>query len=586
MPSPLVIQPPPARPAYFDGMVLTQKDLSDQQAYLNGQRQIWAAGLRTTGVIAGLDVAAQGRTVVIAPGQAITPTGLEVLVSTQKILPTPSDGAGLMDLFVGVDLEGAEPTDISLTEGDTRTDTVLQFSFLPRGSSVPTDMVFLTAAEIAEDGSVTSLDPTSRVYSGAGAGAVNFFSPLQSAPVAAFTSQSGVGPNGLQNQLNIEALEVRFSGIVDVAGGWRARPPGVHSLRVAQLDFLAPILTEIAPPGAVSRATIAHFEGETDNGTPLGVLDIDDEGQVWIGDQPQTSRNPGLTLTGDLYIEADRQLNFSGTGKVTWRDATAPGDCVMSFGNGVVDLVSTAGVEFRTGENANIPATPNPNPASLSLQQVHRTHGPSGPFDTDCVGIGVSSPMCRLSVNGAVQSLSGGFELSNGYVQTTAANSTSIMVGTIIDWWRADDSMEVPDGYMICNGQTVHNVPPHNPLYGAQLPDLNGIYMVGAGQASDIGRLISTVSHVHELQAVTPHTHPIDHIHTFSGNTEETSSSGNSYDKDDHCADINHTHSFSFQSQQPSPSDSNTNQSAPRVWTQTADARPENVRLLKLIRVR
>lgn len=77
-----------------------------------------------------------------------------------------------------------------------------------------------------------------------------------------------------------------------------------------------------------------------------------------------------------------------------------------------------------------------------------------------------------------------------------------VPVGAVIDWWRADSSTAIPDGYLICNGQTVND--PDSPLDGKALPNLNNRFVRGTTSANAIGITGGADSHTHSIN----HNHP------------------------------------------------------------------------------
>ena len=52
---------------------------------------------------------------------------------------------------------------------------------------------------------------------------------------------------------------------------------------------------------------------------------------------------------------------------------------------------------------------------------------------------------------------------------------TSLPVGTVVAWVRDMAEVELPDGWLECNGQMVTDR--QSPLFGQVVPDLNGRYL-------------------------------------------------------------------------------------------------------------
>lgn len=85
-----------------------------------------------------------------------------------------------------------------------------------------------------------------------------------------------------------------------------------------------------------------------------------------------------------------------------------------------------------------------------------------------------------------------------------------VPIGAVIDWWRADASVSVPDGYLICNGQTVNDA--QSPLNGKVLPDLTDKFVRGVTDPtySGFGNVGGSDSHDHDIT----HDHPAITVNT------------------------------------------------------------------------
>ncbi len=100
------------------------------------------------------------------------------------------------------------------------------------------------------------------------------------------------------------------------------------------------------------------------------------------------------------------------------------------------------------------------------------------------VGVGTVSPGEKLSVEGIIESKSGGFKFPDGTIQTTAGGDgaggmsgafDTLPLGTILAWHRdINGNPELPDGWVECNGQLVDD--PLSPFHQLPniVPDLNG----------------------------------------------------------------------------------------------------------------
>jgi microcystin-dependent protein len=113
--------------------------------------------------------------------------------------------------------------------------------------------------------------------------------------------------------------------------------------------------------------------------------------------------------------------------------------------------------------------------ASTSQQSVLFVESGSGN-----VGVGTPSPGSRLSVNGLIETLSGGIKFPDGTIQTTAGGEggpsqaafDTLPLGTILAWHRDfSGTPELPEGWVQCDGQPLDD--PLSPYHGLVIPDLN-----------------------------------------------------------------------------------------------------------------
>ena len=75
--------------------------------------------------------------------------------------------------------------------------------------------------------------------------------------------------------------------------------------------------------------------------------------------------------------------------------------------------------------------------------------------------------------------------LSTPYAVRAHHADNGVPIGTVMDWWRPDNTFEVPGGFKICNGQTI--VDPGGPFDGVVLPDLVDKLVKGVGDPDVIG---------------------------------------------------------------------------------------------------
>ncbi|NOZ87435.1 MAG: hypothetical protein GXP49_14420 [Deltaproteobacteria bacterium] len=61
-----------------------------------------------------------------------------------------------------------------------------------------------------------------------------------------------------------------------------------------------------------------------------------------------------------------------------------------------------------------------------------------------------------------------------------------VPIGTIINWWRPDDTVDIPEGYQICDGSEITD--DRSPFKGSTVPNLVGRFIRGVGSPSEIGQ--------------------------------------------------------------------------------------------------
>jgi len=115
------------------------------------------------------------------------------------------------------------------------------------------------------------------------------------------------------------------------------------------------------------------------------------------------------------------------------------------------------------------------------------------------VGIGTTNPpAAKLQIVG--EPGTDGIVFPDNTLQTTAAGgSASVPIGTIIDWWRPDDSFPFPDGYLSCDGSVIND--PDSLFNGLTLPDLRGRFIMGASHPMFFGQIGGQYEHSHRIAA-------------------------------------------------------------------------------------
>ena len=144
-------------------------------------------------------------------------------------------------------------------------------------------------------------------------------------------------------------------------------------------------------------------------------------------------------------------------------------------------------------------------------------------------------------------------------------------LGSIIDWYRFDAAIPVPEGFVIADGSVVADA--QSPLFGRNTPNLSGRFVRGVTSLAEIGTSGGTDSH--DLT----HNHNFSHTHTTLQNTSSwwwVPSNGGPFQ----CP----KHTITYQTGQPIGEPIAGNRTSNELGQ--IDNKPAFVGLLKLVRVR
>ncbi|MCP4566884.1 MAG: hypothetical protein GY841_04805 [FCB group bacterium] len=125
----------------------------------------------------------------------------------------------------------------------------------------------------------------------------------------------------------------------------------------------------------------------------------------------------------------------------------------------------------------------------------------------------------------------------DGQIDENAVAVLSVPVGAIIDWWRPDNSLPLPDNFQICDGSLVDDI--ESPLNGHTLPDLTQLFVKGITDVNDIGVTGGSVDHQHTIDNP-EHDHDVVVDHDHPNMEISLSSSGNH----SHSISMNHAHGY------------------------------------------
>ncbi|RYF89609.1 MAG: hypothetical protein EON95_18460, partial [Caulobacteraceae bacterium] len=206
----------PRRPNYFDGQELGAADFLAQREHLDRLRHLYNSGLHTWGIAQGLEVTAgsDNRSVIIAPGMAIQPSGQEILVDTAMALATPALGGQPVNLFLLATPTRTDLSQASLASGYKRRAFVATPSFAVAGQTVDDQAVFLGTVMLADSGEIAQIDLIARRICGYQLGRLDFQGPQTSAIGARIELEMTAG----EPALSWVAPAVTFDGAMELAG--------------------------------------------------------------------------------------------------------------------------------------------------------------------------------------------------------------------------------------------------------------------------------------------------------------------------------------------------------------------------------
>ncbi|MBI1407391.1 MAG: hypothetical protein GC145_14865 [Caulobacter sp.] len=539
----------PRRPNYFDGQDLGTADFLAERDHLDGLRRLYNAGLHTWGIAQGLGVVAGGdqRSVIIAPGLAIQPSGQEILLTEPTTLTTPNLGGQTVNLFIISQARRTHPSQASLASGFTRLEHVAMPFFAAAGASVDDQAVFLAAVVLTASGELSGINPGPRRPCGFEVGAVDFKGPDDEVVKASLALEV----DDQVTRLSLLADAVEVSGALEIAGGLTIGEQPLQSPR-AILDVQS------------GHANLLQLKSTA--GQPL--MTIDQTGRTSIGPSPP-SATARLSVAGDIRLDAGRALRFEGAGAL---QSGSSGHAISlggaSTGGGLMVFSEVGQIDLYAG------ATPQSQIPTLRVAVSGN------------VGIGVPDPGQALVVDGSVQSLSGGFIFGNSPAQTATAPSATIQVGSIVEWWSANGALTLPAEFEICDGRAITD--PLSPLHGQNTPNLVGRYIRGTSDYAEIGQTGGAATHQHQIDTTPAHTHSINHQHPdISRQTNSDQMSGDGLTTDNKCSNTDHDHSITIGLSVPSTSESQANNSTlPAFDTAGASSQPASAGLIMILRIR
>ncbi|MBX5484121.1 MAG: hypothetical protein IRZ16_20030 [Myxococcaceae bacterium] len=530
------------RTFYFDGQVLGPADLQTDLAYFEALFAERNQALHLDGIAWGLEVVPgpRQRSVLVSAGLAIDPAGRALQVPEGRAVDIPEEVSTTGYVLLTAHEVPAELSDETGALGAKRTDCSPQIVISAEGVGPISASVVLARITLDARGTVVDIDGRVRRRCGTRAGTVRF--AQGAAPEGAWPALRA-DPDVTASVLTLAADATRVQGALLISGVL-----SVNQLHpAAQLDVQS------------DRPQIAAIR--VDDQTPALVLTA--EGKLGVGTAQPEAR---MDVSGNLALDAGRALDFGGAGRIQ----AGEGIHGLTFDASSTTVREEGTISLCAGEGAP--------PVDL-LPGGEVTVGNLSP-----------KPGALLSVDGRVRSLSGGFQFAGGVVQTTAAHSTTVRVGAVLDYWAppAHTGLVLPPEFAICDGHVVDD--PESPLHGVALPNLVDRMVRGTGNYAEIGTTGGSAQHQHTITSVPKHTHGVAHRHyDYTGTTTPSLTKGASNNGvDDQTSDNDHVHSVRIPIYESPVTESaeNSGDLKSAITTSPADNLPASFRLLKIMRIK
>lgn len=528
---------------YFDGQALGPADLQTDQAYFEALFAERNQALHFAGIARGLEVVPgpRQRSVLVSAGLAIDGAGRALELLEGRTADVPEEvGTSAYVLLVASE----SPTAISDETGASgakRTDLSPRIELSAEGVGPVSGSVVLARITLDARGTVVEIDGRVRRRCGTRAGEVRF---AQGGPPASAWPRLSADAEGTAAVLALAADAARLEGALLISGTLAIN----QRVPAAQLDVESPLPTVAAvrpEPGSAA-------------------LVLTGKGDLGLGVEAPQAR---VDVAGNLALDAGAALELGGAG-------------TLQAGTGLHSITfaqAPASTTLREAGTIALAAGEGPSPVTLL---------PSGE-----VTVGGIAPQANalLSVEGRVRALAGGYLFPDGVLQTTAARSTTVRVGSVIDYWAppASTGLTLPAEFALCDGHTVQD--PDSPLNGVALPNLVGRLVRGTGDYLEIGHTGGLAQHQHLVASVPKHTHGVAHSHPdFHGTSTSSLTNGASNDGVDSKTSHNdHVHSVQIPIPASSVTESaeNTGELKPAT-TSLADNLPASFQLLKIMRIK
>ncbi|WP_437536824.1 hypothetical protein WME79_17140 [Sorangium sp. So ce726] len=537
------------RAAYFDGELLGAADFRTDQRYFESLSEARNRAVHTAGIVDGLLVSAGPRagTVVVSPGIAVDALGRALVLVEARSAEVPDAPATAFYVMLTASARPSEATSQSGARGYKRDVLDPRLEISADGAAEGASQVVLGRVLVDARGAIRAIDLRVRVYTGTAVGSATFVSGDPSGRSLPSIHASRAEPAGVV--LHADAARTTFIGSLQIAGslGVNVEIPHAQIDVGSSLGPAAPVVALRVDPSAETFFVTAA-------------------GDVGIGVAAPSAR---LEVAGDVLLDRGASIRFAQdeANPITTIGVrgTAP-QPRMTFTSGSMNLTAPTSIRLQAGSG----------PAQVVLHDNgHAT-----------IGEVADRPDATLSVRGRIRTLRGGLLFPDGVLQTTAALSTIVPIGAIIDWWMpADVGLPLPPEFQVCDGSLSKAT--SGPMAGKHVPDLRGLFVRGTTQYGNIGQPSGAAQHDHPITTLPTHTHAIAHTHpdlvTSSG--PQTTSPDSWGDKSE-LAQRDHQHPMTIVIGQSTTAQSGDSSPVTGASTLDADNLPPYFSLVKVIRIR
>ncbi|MBI1407390.1 MAG: hypothetical protein GC145_14855 [Caulobacter sp.] len=606
-----------ARLNFADGGLLTAADFAREQAFHIQTQALRCRSLHNWGVAFGLEIAVApgGLGVTVSPGMAINAAGQEIRLTQTALVDLSSQVAPAVYLGVATQPEDQDWRIYPLGSGYVRIAdraTMIISPEAPRetGAVVPLARLTFTPARRVE-----TPDLSTRRVCGLNLGQLLMRPPDDAGP----TPTLAMDATG--QALAITSPLTDLFGSLAVSGAVRVGPATASDTALlVKAGKPVPGAGLISSDGPVLFGADAYDLASLTPGDQILVplspdIDLKDAAQTLQVQAVSSQTVTVATAPVNRLYRSDYAISHGAVAKIRINALTTAltvsaqggvaiggdlGPALLTIRNGDVLMGDQNSLRFMSdgsvqadGNAANqihaihFWASQNTLEVREAGQILFETSGAASDVpdlmlaSNQNVGVGVSDPGNRLTVDGVI-SASGGVIFADNSQQSQGL--AAIPIGTIVSWWSSD--LQLPwtgEGFQLCDGSTITDSA--SPLVGARTPDLRQAFVRGVVNYEQIGQTGGSATHTHGY-ILSQHTHPIVHSHTVDVYTTSIVGTDGLYAAGSSISQATHNHVFTTDSSTASPADTGDNPSGQSSVTSASASLPPFMFLLRAVRIK